>query len=598
MASPWVSRGGGAAALLLLFGALVSLQLLVGGSRLVYELPAFGVIALAALIASLARRPDAKIDVVCFATAALFCAYIVVRAVLSPAPYHARPDLYGVLAAFTVYGLTATRLDYPRARMALLAGLLAFAVCHVVISLVQFGLGENFIFVPALEDLAPKNAASARSARASGLYISPNNLAGLLEVLGVFGLSIACWSRWPKWARVLAGYLALICYIGVAFTGSRGGYLSVGVSLLVFGLLSLIALRSGGAALFLKWGGLGILGVIVAVWIGGSLMRESASITQRLEKITATDEGRLGLWRAAIDQWRLQPWTGTGSGTYRFYGRQFRDEKMQQDPVTVHNDYLELLAEYGVFGAGAFLLFFASHVRRGWRSFVVFGPQRLAAGVFPLGDRLALNIGALSAISAYVVHSAFDFNMHIPANALLLAFAFGILANPGSGPTELPSAEIVTRIPRFAVATVATILFIQCVRLLPGEYYAHRARLELEDERASAAIELANKALKYEQSNPRIFFYLGRAFSAIGDDKVRQENRVPYYEAALAAFEKARLLNPLDGSYPWDMAILYDRLGRFAEAEWMYGIARNRDPRSRALSARYRTHLRLWQSDR
>ena len=43
----------------------------------------------------------------------------------------------------------------------------------------------------------------------------------------------------------------------------------------------------------------------------------------------------------------------------------------------------------------------------------------------------ALNLGALGALAAYLVHSFVDFNLHIPANVLLMAFVFGILTNAG-----------------------------------------------------------------------------------------------------------------------------------------------------------------------
>ena len=82
--------------------------------------------------------------------------------------------------------------------------------------------------------------------RASGFYVCPNHLAGVLEVLGIIGLSITCWSRWPVWSKLLIGYLVCVCYAGVALTGSRGGYLSVAASLIVFAILSLTALSAGG----------------------------------------------------------------------------------------------------------------------------------------------------------------------------------------------------------------------------------------------------------------------------------------------------------------------------------------------------------------
>jgi O-antigen ligase len=338
----------------------------------------------------------------------------------------------------------------------------------VIVGLVQFGLGKNFTLMPSLQSVAGIQ-------RASGLYVNPNHLAGLLEVLGIFALSITCWSRWPSWSRVLIGYLAAMCYIGVAMTGSRGGYLSVAASFILFALLSLIVLRSAATTFLLKFGAGALIALAAAFIAAGLLIQQNAPVSERLGNIVTTDNTRLDLWRASIEQWKLQPLTGTGSGTYRFYGRQFRAERMQNDPVYVHNDYLHLLCEYGLVGFAGFLLFISAHLRHGWRSFVRLGPKRLAAGSSPLGDRLALNIGALCAIAAYIVHSVVDFNLHIPANALLLAFVFGVVANPGlkaSSEIAQPGQNLV---PRLATVVLAAILLLQSARLFPGEYYAERA---------------------------------------------------------------------------------------------------------------------------
>ena len=237
-------------------------------------------------------------------------------------------------------------------------------------------------------------------------------------------------------------------------------------------------------------------------------------LSNSVARIATVDYGRVDMWRAAIEQWKLRPFVGTGGGTYQFYGRQFRTERMQVDPVDAHNDYLELLGDYGLIGALLFALFFFAHLRHGLRTFAYLGPRRLAAGTLPCSNRLALNIGALGAIGAYVVHSAVDFNLHIPANALLLAFVFGIVANPD---IELPADDSRFRFTpflKFAFIAIALVLLVQCVRLFPGEYYADRARVTLEDENPSSAISYANEALKWEHRNPNIFFYLGRALEA------------------------------------------------------------------------------------
>src|SRR5450755_3961832 len=131
-----------------------------------------------------------------------------------------------------------------------------------------------------------------------------------------------------------------------------------------------------------------------------------------------------------------------------------------------------------------------------------------------LSNRLAINLGACAAIAAYVVHSIFDFNLHIPANAALMAFVFGLVANPGNTHRSSASQPTLVVVPRLTMALLGTILLIQCLRLFPGEYYAERSRISLRDEDPATSILFAKKAFEYEQRNPEPFFYLGRAIIA------------------------------------------------------------------------------------
>ena len=586
--NPRIAHTAGIVSLILVGAGLLLLQVSVVANGLLFFLPGYALIALAALIAFAAVRQNSAASLFCLGATALFCSYIAVRVLTSPVAYVARADLYSMLAGLAVYGLTVTALTSSSRRIALIIALLAFGVCHVLVATVQFGIGHNFTVLSFLKTLPVGE-------RARGFYENPDHLAGLLEIIGVLGLSIAWWSRRPGWVKVLVGYLSLVAYIGLALTASRGGYLSAAASLVIFAVLSLVALQAGGASLFRKYGATGLVVLVIGVAGAWLLIKQSPALEKRVAEIASVDQIRLDLWRAAIDQWKLQPLTGTGSGTYLFYGREFRVERMQMDPVVVHNDYLNLLCEYGIVGLIAFLIFFWAHLRYASKTFVRLGPKRLAAGTAPVSDRLALNIGALSATGAYIVHSMVDFNMHVPANAVLMAFVFGILADPGkSSESREPSTASRVTIPRFAIAAVGAILLFQCIRLLPGEYFAEGARIALENEDPEAAVATATEALAYEQKNPNIYFYLGRALGALADEKPRSEKRDSYYESAVAAFDKARALAPLDGYYPLDIAYAYDALGRFTEAEWMYGVARARDPRSVMMSQMYQAHLESW----
>src|SRR5439155_1500716 len=97
---------------------------------------------------------------------------------------------------------------------------------------IQFRDGNNFMLIPFLQRFD-------YGRRASGFYVCPNHLAGALEVLGIFGVSLVCWSRFPTWSKLIIAYVTAVSYAGVLLTGSRGGYASTIASLIVFAGLSL-----------------------------------------------------------------------------------------------------------------------------------------------------------------------------------------------------------------------------------------------------------------------------------------------------------------------------------------------------------------------
>jgi O-antigen ligase len=589
--SPLIVRAVEILSAALLVVAFLSIQALIGGTRLLFAFPAYGLIAVVALLSIVSfRSAKAKLDQICLWSAILFFGYVLVRATFSPLPYLARSDIYSVLAGLVVYLLTCCVLTSAKARMSILACLLAAALAHVLVGAIQFRSGNNFMPISFLQRFD-------YGRRASGFYVCPNHLAGLLEVLGIFGLSIVCWSRWPVWSKLLIGYATAVSYLGVILTGSRGGYLSTAASLLVFAVITLAILREGGSALLLRIGAAGALVAAIGITSAVFLVRQSDFLSDRANNVLDYKNMRLDLWRAATEQWKQSPLIGTGSRTYLVYGRKYRTERMQLDPIYTHNDYLQLLGEYGMVGAGTFLGFFLVHLRRGWTDARRLGLKRIAVSHRLASNAMALNAGALCAVAAYAVHSVFDFNLHIPANVLLLAFVFGIIANPGvtheNSPSHPAPGLIFWRVVAFVLAAV---LGWQVWRLAPGEYFAEKARVALRDYRFLSAVDFARKGLEYESANPLLFYYLGRGRVMGGDSQQSAEASASYYEAALPAFAEARELAPLDKTYTLELAFTYDALGRFSEAEWFYYEARALDPRSTSTNRYYQAHLERWKT--
>lgn len=584
---PWVTEGF---CFLLVAVAFVVIQVLIGGTRMVFSLPAYGVLGVAGVVAVVSlRTPKPAPSPWCLGMAAIFLSYVLVRASLSPVPYIARSDFNSVLAGLVVYFFTACLLTSARQRMVFVCLLLALALAHTFIGALQFRDGTNFMPISWLQR-------GDYESRASGFYICPNHLAGLLEVVGVIGLSIVCWSRWPIWSKMLVGYGTGICYVGLILTGSRGGYLSSGFSLLVFAILSLTILRRTRGALLWKVGGAGALAAIVLGMLAIYTIGKSPFLSGRAQSTFETTNMRVDLWQGALQQWKLRPIFGTGAGTFLYYGRLFRTDRVQLDPIYTHNDYLNLLAEYGLIGGIGVALFLGFHLWRGAQSFLRLGPKRVAVSQRILSNALAMNVGAIAAVCSYLVHSALDFNLHIPANLLLMAFIFGILANDGVVRERgIASPGTTDTLWRTSLPILGLILVVQCFRLLPGEYFSERARMAVRDRQPGSGVRYGLAGLKHDAENPDLHYQLGLARMQFADAMELPAAAASFRMEGIREFEKARILAPQEEIYALELASALDSAERYEEAEGVFYETLQLDPRSTSLRLYYEQHLELWR---
>ena len=59
---------------------------------------------------------------------------------------------------------------------------------------------------------------------------------------------------------------------------------------------------------------------------------------------------RRDMWLAAGQMWRDHFWWGVGPAHYDYRFREYRPERIQMQPDRAHNDYLNLLADWGTAG--------------------------------------------------------------------------------------------------------------------------------------------------------------------------------------------------------------------------------------------------------
>lgn len=586
--------------------SLILIQCLTGGTRFVFAFPAYALLALASLLtAGSIRSASVRPNGACLVVTAVFFAYILARAALSPWDYLWWKDFYQVLACLMIYGLCTCCVSATAPRLWIVGALLILATGEFFVGLRQFRYGDDWMPFGFMR--APAGL------RASGTLISPIHYAGFLEAVGVFALALACWSRRPTWLRLLAGYAALLCYGGVAISGSRGAWLSTLVSLATFAGLSIAAVRRTRPERLSRILTLGAVISVIVLAGGVALMLRSPLLQKRLDLLAKQDfrivsfilsdgtredaakpgaDIRIHNWQAALDHFRVAPVFGAGAGTHVYYGRLFRRPPLQADPYHAHSDYLEILAEYGIVGAlgmGAFLLV---HLRHGLRRFKhILGTELddLDDYTPARSDDLALVIGALSAVAAYLAHSIVDFNLHIPGNALTFAFIFAILASPHAG-TRAPSTHPETAW-RLALLVLGAAMLFAIARLFASEYLGEKARVALRDRRFAASIELVQRALGHQQRNPDLWFYFGEAQRGLGLEAVIPPERRKNFTGAIAAYDRSLAIFPFDEHVLIRRAQALDELGRFAEAKATYLEAIRHDPNLGVLYAYYAQHL-------
>lgn len=576
---------------LLLAAALVLIQLLIGGTQFAYSFPAYAIVGLAATVSLVSIRHSAsKTSAACLASAFLFVGYVLVRAWYSPNAYLARADAYLALACLAVYLLTALYVTQTRHRLWVVAALLVVAVAHIVLGAIQFKTGENwylthfgFYFSEFL------------NFRGSGLMISGNHSAGYLETLALFALSLTVWSRARVSLKLLTGYLALLGYVGIVMTGSRGGYLSSAFSVLVFVALSLWIVRIVNRRRFLLVSLGAVVSLALLFSVGGVLMNKSSVVRGRLLLLaTATQDVRCYNWLAALDQFKQSPVVGTGSGTHLYYGRLFRRPQIQTDPEHAHGDYIETLAEYGIVGSVLAVAFLLIHWGVGLQTAGSIARHRLCnAFGAARSDTLALTLASLAAVAALMSHSVVDFNMHIPGNALLFAFIFGMLGSPGIDRGEevpLLSGQTLLRV---ALAVVGVGLLFGVATHFKSERWANQSRLALNAAHFAESTELAQKSIEADPHNPFTYFYQGEAARVCANRMPNFALGEPYYEEAIAAYRKGLQYFPQDENLWVRLGQAFDGLTRFEEAEEAYQQAIALDPNLGVLYAFYGAHFRL-----
>ena len=251
-----------------------------------------------------------------------------------------------------------------------------------------------------------------------GPYVNRNHFAGFVELTLPAGLAMMAFRSVRREVVPLVVLLTVVPVSALVLSGSRAGILGFVLELAVLAWL----VRSRSAA---RWkapriiaaAGVALIALALVAWVGAGLA------IQRFSLLNVHDVPlgrRTSMAQGAAHIFLDFPLKGSGLGTlvdvYPRYETAYDGRLVDH----VHNDYMEGLAETGLLGGLCGVFFLWLFYRESRKAFQA-QQARLS---------LALHSAGVAAVVGLLFHSLVDFNLHIPANALLFLLQVFIATSP------------------------------------------------------------------------------------------------------------------------------------------------------------------------
>lgn len=237
-------------------------------------------------------------------------------------------------------------------------------------------------------------------------FVNKNHFAYLIEMAIGLIIGLAFGERTKQNLVYLAFLIPL--WVALVLSNSRGGILAILVQVLI------------ATMLLVRWPRLKIALAVVLVagvcagtlWVGGDRLANTiAPATNDLTTNVASSRenaSRNEIWRATLKLFSAHPVIGAGLGGYWIGITAYHDASGALVPQEAHNDYLELLASGGVIGFVIGVWFLVTVIR------VTKSNLSMSKGFVH-----ALRVGAVIGIAGVLVHSLFDFGLHLLGNAFV-----------------------------------------------------------------------------------------------------------------------------------------------------------------------------------
>lgn len=430
--------------------------------------------------------------------------------------------------------------------------------------------------------------------RASGTYICPNHMAGFLEILAPIGLAYTIAGRFGHVLRILIGYATLVILVGIAMSVSRGAWGATAAVML--GLILFLFRKKGYRWIAVTLSIVGIAGASFFAYKADLSSKRLFDMKREWREIVSGNGPqniRFRLWEPAYRIW-TEPGNflmGAGPGSFDERFRKYRDPVIQERPRYVHNDYLNFLVDWGLGGGVMGLAWLASlaWLFRGiWSKTLEKSPfenegqqrsRKRRKQKEGHGNKAPLLLGMGLGIMAISIHSWVDFNLHIPANAILVVAILGVLA----GYSRFLGGRFWFRY-NIALKVVATIILTLVGVLLVGQQWRFFKEEQLLDraenlrEQPSEYLETLRKAYFVCPTNTETIYAIGDALWFLSQNAM--EDQEDYALKSMEWMELGMKLNPFNAYFPIRYGMCLYWLERKKEGDPYFEKALELEPNS------------------
>lgn len=251
-----------------------------------------------------------------------------------------------------------------------------------------------------------------------GSFVNRHDFAAIIEMTMAIPLGLLFVGAIEKDKRLL--YITAIGLMGIALllSGSRGGFVALLAE--VFLIVIITTENRGKGQIALK--GILAVGIILVIVFGAILIGGESSLTRIAETASSDDvtSNRLHIWSVTLDVIKHNLPFGAGLGAFGVAYTPFDTLNGMARVEQAHNDYLEVLANAGIVG----LLIGISFL------FLIF---RTALKNIKTQNiyRRGVAVGAFAGCFAILVHSVFDFVLHITAISVMFLTLLSLLVVSG-----------------------------------------------------------------------------------------------------------------------------------------------------------------------